>query len=313
MLTVVLISRNDDYGGNLLGRLRTFISTTDEYAGMYGWDAEILLVEWNPPAAEPFFEEVLEPPQNVALRIFRVPPAIHATYPNAGRVKLYVHIGRNVGIRQAAGEWILSTTQDVVFSDRLARWLAEENFAKECIYRVTRLDSDIPAVEPGTAAEIVAQLRSRVVSIRAYYPRQILHTRGCGDFLLMHRDVWRALKGGPEWGVFSCYIDGIILHAAHVSNVQQVALDPTRSIYHIQHGGGAEATLTQRKAEEKDAPVLNYKLDYRAAVGKMLKTAEPIDVNSDGWGLADCEAVKCGEFTWEMAGDETKERGLPKP
>ena len=46
-----------------------------------------------------------------------------------------------------------------------------------------------------------------------------LHTNACGDFQLIARDDWFALRGYPEFDGFSLHIDSLFEHAAHHSGV----------------------------------------------------------------------------------------------
>ena len=39
--------------------------------------------------------------------------------------------------------------------------------------------------------------------------RTLLHTNACGDFTLLHRDVWFALRGYPEWPMYSMHLDSV--------------------------------------------------------------------------------------------------------
>ena len=42
-----------------------------------------------------------------------------------------------------------------------------------------------------------------------------LHTNGCGDFTLMSRDAWFALRGYPELPTFSMFIDSLFVYMAY--------------------------------------------------------------------------------------------------
>ena len=49
-LSVVVTTRNDDHGGDPLKRLQAFVNTFDAQCRRTGLDAEVVVVEWNPPA-----------------------------------------------------------------------------------------------------------------------------------------------------------------------------------------------------------------------------------------------------------------------
>jgi hypothetical protein len=61
-LTVVATSRNDNHGGNLLRRMQLFINGFAEQCKRHQLDAELILVEWNPPPDKPRLAEALSWP-----------------------------------------------------------------------------------------------------------------------------------------------------------------------------------------------------------------------------------------------------------
>lgn len=48
----------------------------------------------------------------------------------------------------------------------------------------------------------------------------ILHTNACGDFTMMAGHDWFALRGYPEWNIFSWHINSVIVYQAHYNNLQ---------------------------------------------------------------------------------------------
>ena len=110
--------------------------------------AELIVVEWNPPADRPRLAQGLEwdPPENCPVRIIEVPASVHAGYRHAEALPLYQMIGKNVGIRRRAGRFVLATNIDVLFSDELAQFLAARQLDAGRLYRIDRHDamSDVP-------------------------------------------------------------------------------------------------------------------------------------------------------------------------
>ncbi len=148
-LSVVAAARNDDHGGNLLGRMQAFVNGLIEQAKRYELALELVLVEWNPPPDRPRLTEALRWPTDfgpVAVRIIEVPARIHARYRYASVLPLYQMIAKNVGIRRARGEFVLATNVDILFSDELFQWLAARRLEPNRMYRVDRWDvmADVP-------------------------------------------------------------------------------------------------------------------------------------------------------------------------
>ncbi len=152
MLSIVATSRNDDHGGNLLGRMQTFVDGFAEQCRRLDLAAELILVDWNPPPDRPPLAEALRWPRGggpFSIRIIQVPPELHARLANADRLPLFQMVAKNVGIRRARGDFVLATNIDILFSDALVRFM-RDRLRSGNLYRVDRYDvpADIPAAAP---------------------------------------------------------------------------------------------------------------------------------------------------------------------
>ena len=148
-LSVVVAARNDDHGGNLLRRLQIFVNALIGQVNRHQLPAELLLVEWNPPADQPSLAEALEWPTVPGLcrvRVIEVPAEVHQRYGHSETLPLYQMMAKNAGIRRAQGDFILATNVDIVFSDELFRFLAERRLERGRMYRIDRHDvsADVP-------------------------------------------------------------------------------------------------------------------------------------------------------------------------
>jgi hypothetical protein len=169
-LSVVATARNDNHGGNLLGRMQVFVTAWINQCKRHNLRAELILVEWNPPADKPGLAEALRWPADTGpceVRIVEVPRELHARYRHAAALPLYQMIAKNVGIRRARGKFVLCTNIDIVFSDEIARFLAERKLEKGRMYRIDRHDiaSDIPI--DGSLDEQLAYARSHIIRLCA--------------------------------------------------------------------------------------------------------------------------------------------------
>ena len=127
-LSVVVTARNDDHGGNLLGRMQAFVNGWIAQCKRHSLDAELILVEWNPPEGRPGLADALHWPKDLGpceVRIIQVPPDLHRRYAHAEAQPLYQMIGKNAGIRRARGQFVLATNIDIIFSNELVAFLAE--------------------------------------------------------------------------------------------------------------------------------------------------------------------------------------------
>jgi hypothetical protein len=152
-LSLVVTARNDDHGGNLLGRMQMFVNGWITQACRYSLASEMIIVEWNPPADRPGLQDKLQWPEDFGpceVRFLEVPPELHSRYEHAEALPLYQMIAKNVGIRRARGRFILATNIDILFSNELAAFLAERQLDPNRMYRIDRHDSmsDVPAGSP---------------------------------------------------------------------------------------------------------------------------------------------------------------------
>ena len=147
-LSVVAVSRNDDHGGNLRGRMQHFIEGFIAQCRRHGLDAELILVEWNPPPERPPLADVLQWPDDLgpaSIRVITVPAEIHARFAHASQLPLFQMAGKNVGIRRARGRFILATNVDILLDDATVRYL-RDRLRPRTMLRLDRYDvpGDLP-------------------------------------------------------------------------------------------------------------------------------------------------------------------------
>ena len=113
--------RNDDHGGNLLGRMQAFVNNWLNQARRFGLASELIIVEWNPPPDRPKLQTMLRWPASCActFRFIEVPPELHRILEFGDALPLFQMIGKNVGIRRARGRFVLSTNVDIILSNEL--------------------------------------------------------------------------------------------------------------------------------------------------------------------------------------------------
>jgi hypothetical protein len=179
-LSVVVTSRNDNHGGDLLRRMQTFLDTLGELAKDYRVSLELIVVEWNPPADRPPLADVLHWPENndyCQCRVIVVPPEAHQRYEIGDRLPMMQMIAKNVGIRRATGEFVVATNIDILFSAELFHWLSERPLRAGRHYRLDRFD---------VAAEVmdITDTRERLKQC----PEHLL--RVCTAYSSVDRDFW---------------------------------------------------------------------------------------------------------------------------
>jgi hypothetical protein len=114
------------------------------------------------------------------------------------------------------------------------------------------------------------------------------HTNACGDFTLLAREDWLALRGYPELEMYSLHIDSLLLYMSrHAGMRERVLADP---VFHMEHGTGFKPDDEGRQElfAWLSAAGIPWVTNQRFAdyVIGMAETRRPLDVNGDGWGLA---------------------------
>ena len=144
-LSLVLVTRNDNHGGDMLARLEASLDNTLWLLERHAVPAELLLIEWNPPAGAPLLRDTLPWPRELrhcSVRSLLVDAATHARYADAHLSPIHVVAGVNAGIRRARGAFVLPTTMDHVYAETLIAFIARRALERRTLYRVDRCDVD---------------------------------------------------------------------------------------------------------------------------------------------------------------------------
>lgn len=202
-LSIVATSRNDNHGGCLTLRMQHFVDGLVAQCKRHDLRAELVLVEWNPPAdRKPLAEELVWPEDcgPCEIRIITVPPEVHAQLPHADKLPLFQMIAKNVGIRRARGRFVLATNIDILFSDDTIRFM-RDRLEDGCLYRTDRFD--VPTEVPASADfdEVLRFCRQAKFRVHTrgftlvrqngrWYPRSPFHA----SFLIVWNAAVNALK-----------------------------------------------------------------------------------------------------------------------
>ena len=150
-LSVVIVGRNDDYGVNFLDRINTFIRSLDYQVRNYPDLIELVVVEWNPLVDRAPLKDVLVKTNNLDIKIITVPAEVHDKIGHPSPVLEYY--GKNVGIRRARGQFVLTTNPDILFTNELVDWFNQRQLRVDSYYRTDRHDfhgegiTDVPVEE----------------------------------------------------------------------------------------------------------------------------------------------------------------------
>ena len=272
-LTIVATGRNDDFGGDFNGRFFRALEFNHRQLAEAGVPHEFVFVEWRPidrrpPLASLLADEFAEV-KSLALRCFVVDPAYHDAMSLNPRLQFQEFIAKNVGLRRARGEFVLTTNTDIYLSRGVIACLRSRMLEYGVLYRAARHDlkpdRDVSTVdwdllEDERNCEIVNQITPP------------LFTNASGDFLLLDCQSSHGLRGFNEiYRVAKIHIDGNFCVKAHASGLKIV--DIGAPVYHVGRGT-LHAQIGMYRARPGEAPW-----------GDIRWKSDVIYENSDGWGL----------------------------
>ena len=199
-LSVIAASRNDEHGGNLLGRTQIFVEAWLAQAKRHNISSELILVEWNPPRDRERLAKALHWPADTGpcqVRIIEVPPHIHARYLHGDNLPLYQMIGKNVGIRRSRGQFLVLTNIDIIFSDELCEFLAARRLQPGKMYRIDRTDVGEAVPVSAPIDDQLAYCRSHVLRL---YSREGVYPVTPEGFREIEQDDIVRRDGGVHLG-----------------------------------------------------------------------------------------------------------------
>ncbi|MFN8287474.1 MAG: hypothetical protein U0V74_12000 [Chitinophagales bacterium] len=179
-LSVVVAARNDNYGGDFELRLQNCINWFSYYAVKYKLPAEFIVVNYNPVIDRPPLNESIKfpPSSNVLFRLITVPNHFHEGISNPAvrkKVPLYEYVAKNIGIRRAKGQYILSANPDILIDPAIIKFIAGKKLKADFYYRANRCDykNDLKLVNPATDLPTVRSKVFRIFKKGFMWPLQM--------------------------------------------------------------------------------------------------------------------------------------------
>lgn len=284
-LSIVVTGRNDDFGGDFNGRFFRALRFNHAELTRAGIPYELVFVEWRPIAGNPYLALLLEeafPDLGSCVRSYVVDPTYHEALSLNPRLAFQEFIAKNVGIRRATAPFILTTNTDIYLSRGVIECLAATSLERGILYRAARYDlksySDVTRVDWD-------QLEDERNYDMMNAIRPPLFTNASGDFLLLDRDSYFALRGFNEvYRVAKIHIDGNFCLKAHASGVPPV--DIGWPVYHVGRG-----TFHAQAGLYRDQP-------DAAPWGDQRWKSDVIYLNGPEWGLGRAPERPISASTW---------------
>ncbi|GAA5816283.1 hypothetical protein MFLAVUS_009809 [Mucor flavus] len=231
-LSIVIVTRVDNYAGGQHHRLQNFIDSAFILAEKTRERIELLIVEWNPPKNTRRVIDAFRfrSSDYLTYRIITIPNSLHDIIPNRGKSPLHEFEGKNVGIRFARGEFVVCTNQDDIWSHNFHNAIKSRVFEKGVIYVQHQdhhnIHDDLPPsivkLDPFPSDQVIYnscalgdqdwgnyQLPAPITVTSRNNPdiknktttMNILEVADqAGDFTMAHRDTWKIPRGYREAG-----------------------------------------------------------------------------------------------------------------
>ena len=141
MISIVIVGRNDNYGGDFEGRLFATARHNLDALALRGIETELVFVEWNPLPSRPLLSHEVVATFDRA-RCVVVDGALHQHVSRNRHITVFEYHAKNVGARRARGDWLLLTNPDNFLGVDTLDFLERGGFDRDALYRAGRIEVD---------------------------------------------------------------------------------------------------------------------------------------------------------------------------
>jgi hypothetical protein len=265
--TIVVTSRNDGYGGNLELRgshaLNTMIEKYDE----------VIYVDWNSPNDDSLINNLTLKGKGNLRHIQVKKSDIEKINPNLLELPIVEVLGRNIGIRRAKSDWIVSSNIDI-----MPDALDEEKVDKNTFYTVARVNVPVSFFQ-SVDKDFFSYCKRNITKFEQAHIIQNEEWAGqynpwslvvcCGDYQLAHKSLWYEMKGFEESMIYRDCADTNVMKKGAIYGDGSQILD--LDVFHLDHSGHELKVGGKPKFNSWDDYVVNF------------ESTE----NTDDWGFVD--------------------------
>ena len=284
-ISAVIISRNDNYGGHLNERaiyaINSAINTYDE----------VFYIDWNSETHSLLYDikDNLQLKGNLKHIVITPEIASILTNNDPQAQKCCEVLARNIGIRRATGDYIVSTNIDIIHPKREDIENIINSSDNNTIYTLSRREVTWDIIKEFHGGEmnfnewdklrdyIYINSEERIVEEKTSTSDDYSIINCCGDFQLAPKHIWNDIKGFEEDLIYPLYADTNVQKKSvkHGFNLKAIFNPP---MFHINHGskgwgGGGFAEGINKTAN-----------DIHRAI-----TFQEQTENSLNWGFSDIE------------------------
>jgi hypothetical protein len=284
-ISAVIISRNDNYGGHLNERaiyaINSAINTYDE----------VFYIDWNSETHSLLYDikDNLQLKGNLKHIVITPEVASILTNNDPQAQKCCEVLARNIGIRRATGDYIVSTNIDIIHPKREDIETIINSSDNNTMYTLSRREVTWDIIKEFHGGEmnfnewdklrdyIYINSEERIVEEKTSTSDDYSIINCCGDFQLAPKHIWNDIKGFEEDLIYPLYADTNAQKKSvkHGFNLKAIFNPP---MFHINHGskgwgGGGFAEGINKTAN-----------DIHRAI-----TFQEQTENSPNWGFSDIE------------------------
>jgi hypothetical protein len=308
-VSIVLTGRNDGYGGDFVDRFFRTLRFNHRELTARGISYELVFTEWAPPANMPLLIDTLSadvpelPPEICSWYV--VPAEYHHALSLNPRLEYHEFLAKNVGIRRARGEFVLTSNCDVFLGRHILDVLERRAVRPRVLYRAPRHDIELPPDAPAIDWALLED--PRILAGPAHRLKPPFMGSATGDFVLLDRDSFHQIRGFNEvYRVARIGIDRNVIVKALSSGF--AVQDIGGPVYHVNHAGSYRLDPTAFAGREREAPWG----DRRWHSGGVSY------INPPTWGLAQAPVHRRSrhwdvEFTWDAVPPVVDLRGVVLP
>jgi hypothetical protein len=197
-LSIVYTGRNDADSGQLHDRFFRALRFNHDRLAAAGVRYDALFVEWGSVADKPLLADLLRvevPEINDRLTTIVVDARYHDALSQNPALQVLEVIARNVAIRRASGSYILSSGPGSYLSSETIALFAQRILRPMVLYLASRVELkshlDTSAIDESVLRDPRNHERTNTV-VPSFF------TNSAGEFLLLDRFSWHALRGFNE-------------------------------------------------------------------------------------------------------------------
>jgi hypothetical protein len=291
VFSIVLTGRNDDHGVDFRTRFFAALRFNHRELSIRSIPHEFLIVEWAPPDDRPLLadlavDEVPElAPPNVAWYV--VDRRYQETLSLNPRLEYLEFVAKNVGLRRAHAEFLLSSNCDVYLGRRILERLERRGLQAGVVYRAPRHDLKGEVSRYPIDWQVLEDpqwLDSPPPQLKLPFM-----AGATGDFLLLDRRTFYELRGFNEmYRLARINIDRNFLVKA-VSQGLGIE-DIGGPVYHVNHPGSYRLSRDAYAGRESEAPWGDERWHSRGVVYE----------NPPAWGLRDAPVCQVRSGCWRL-------------